>query len=184
MEGCTLTDRGREVAWTIADCYVEVDIERRYASKEECVALAADRGFERIASGLSRDIYVPDPEYLTEPADVVVKIPTRLLGAYECRREARTWADAPDEARPFLAPVLDEDIGWELMPRAERELTSAETTWLWAGLSNAGWACEDANWKHNLGLVDGEPKILDYGGGLFPADDPAAMPSWGPDVSR
>lgn len=166
-----MTERGRAVAERIADCYVEVDIEREFDSKAECRRLAESEGFELIASGLSRNVFVPDDRLVDGEAACVVKIPTRLLGAYETRREIRYWNRLPEEATRYLAPVWDHGLEWLLMPRAETDLTSEEITRIWSGLSAAGWYCEDANWAHNLGRVNGRPVVLDYGAGCHPLDE-------------
>ena len=162
----TLTEQGVEIAERIADCYVEVDIERNYDSADDCLAMARSSGFEPIGSGLSRDVFVLDPELVTGDRECVIKIPTRLLGTYENLREVRHWNELPDAVRRHLAPVLDHGLEWIVVPRAEQDLTSAEILSLWADLTDTGWACEDANWAHNLGRIDGRPVILDYGGGF------------------
>lgn len=53
----SLTDAGRELAAELADCYVEVGIEGRFSSKDECQEFAATHGFDLLATGLGRDIY-------------------------------------------------------------------------------------------------------------------------------
>lgn len=161
----SLTDAGRELAVELADCYVEVDIERKFATKDECREFGVDNGLELLATGLGRDIYLVPPELLTANRECVLKIPSRLMGSYENRREATYWRELPAAVRRHLAPVYDAGIEWLLMPLAEQNLTSAETLGLWSSLTAAGWACKDANWHHNLGRVDGRPVVLDYGAG-------------------
>lgn len=161
----SLTDAGRELATELADCYVEVDIDRRFTSKDECRELAGTHGFELVATGLGRDIYRVPADLLTADRSCVLKVPTRLIGSYENRREAIYWRELPGEVRRHLAPVYDEGVEWILMPEADQDLTSREILDLWSSLRRAGWVCEDANWQHNLGRVDGRPVVLDYGAG-------------------
>jgi hypothetical protein len=161
----SLTGTGRDLAVEIADSYVEADIERRFSSKEECREFAATHGFELLATGLGRDIYRVPVDLLTADRDCVLKIPSRLIGSYENRREALYWRELPAAVRRQLAPVYDDGVEWILMPEADQDLTSGEILELWSSLREAGWACEDANWQHNLGRVDGRPVILDYGAG-------------------
>lgn len=163
----SLTDAGRDLAVELADCYVEADIEGRFTSKDECRAYAETNGLELLATGLGRDIYRVPPDLLTANRASVCKIPSRLLGSYENRREALYWRELPAEVRRHLAPVYDSGVEWILMPEAEQDLTSDEILSLWSSLREVGWACDDANWEHNLGRVDGQPVILDYGAGCY-----------------
>lgn len=161
----SLTDTGRDLAAELADCYVEVDIERRFSSNDECREFAANHGFDLLATGLGRDIYRVPVDLLTADRACVLKVPSRLIGSYENRREAMYWRELPREVRRHLAPVYDDGVEWTLMPEADQDLTSREILELWSSLREVGWACEDANWQHNLGRVDGRPVILDYGAG-------------------
>lgn len=165
--GPELTDRGRAVADRVADCYVEVSIDRRYHSREECRDLAASLGLDLVAMGVGRDIYAPEPALVAGDGECVLKVPKNLLGAYESMRELTYWRTLPAAVRRYLVPILDhgDDFRWLLMPWAEADLTSAEILELWSALCDAGYAFEDANWAHNLGRVDGRPVVLDYGGG-------------------
>lgn len=95
----------------------------------------------------------------------VLKVPSRLIGSYENRREAIYWRELPGEVCRHLAPVYDEGVEWIPMPEADQDLTSREILELWSSLREAGWACDDAIWHHNLGRADGRPVILDYGAG-------------------
>lgn len=161
----SLTDAGRDFAVELADCYVEVDIEGAFSSKAECREYAESNGFELLATGLGRDIFRVPTDVLTVDRPSVLKIPSRLIGSYENRREARYWRELPAAVRRHLAPVYDAGVEWLLMPEADQDLSSGEVLELWSSLRQEGWACEDANWYHNLGRVDGRPVILDYGAG-------------------
>lgn len=92
----SLTEAGRDLAVELADCYVEVDVGGRFATKDECREFAASQGFDLLATGLGRDIYRVPTELLTADRDCVLKVPSRLIGSYENRREARYWRELPE----------------------------------------------------------------------------------------
>lgn len=161
----SMTDEGREIADLVEYCYVETSYESgEYETRDQCKAVAKSRGLEFSGAGGGRDIYDIGQEFHTGDRECILKVPKNLVGAFECRREIQTWRDRA-ELRPFLAPVLDNGMGWILMPKAERELDTQEINELLSELGETGWECDDANEAHNLGKIDGEPVIIDYGMG-------------------
>ena len=165
FEDVTMTDEGREIAELVEFCYIEMSYEDgEYDTREECQAVAKSRGLEMVGAGVGRDIFAVDEAYHTGEMNCILKVPKNLVGAFECRREIQTWRGTK-EIRPFLTPVLDHGMGWILMPKAEQELNTQEINDLLSELGETGWSCDDANEAHNLGKIDGEPVIIDYGMG-------------------
>lgn len=165
FEDVSLTEEGREVAELVEYCYVEMSYEGgEYETRDQCQAVAKSRGLEFVGAGVGRDIFDVPEEHHTADFDCILKIPKNLVGAFECRREIQTWRDV-EELRPFLTPVLDHGMGWILMPEVEQELDTQEINDLLSELGETGWGCDDANEAHNLGKLDGEPVIIDYGMG-------------------
>ena len=165
----SLTEEGREIANEVEYCYVEMSYGGEYETRDQCQAVAKSRGLEMKGAGVGRDIYEIDSELHTGDFQCILKIAKNLVGAFESRREIQTWRDV-EELRPFLTPVLDHGMGWILMPRAEQDLTTHEINDLLSELGETGWGCDDANEAHNLGKIDGEPVIVDYGMGCHRVD--------------
>lgn len=174
VESVALTEEGRQIAEEISHCYVEMSYDGgAYDTKEECRAVAKSRGLEHLGTGVGREIFVLDADLTTGDRECVLKMAYNLEGCYECQREIRSWDRVSDEARRYLAPLLDSDIGWVVMPRAELEhdLTPREIETLLGEFHETGWACEDTNEAVNLGKIDGRPVIIDYGMGCYRLDE-------------
>lgn len=167
IERHALTDDGREIVNEFVHCYEEVSYEGDYETADECRGIAKSDGFEKVGSGVGRDIFgVPD-EFVTGDRDCIIKVARNLVGCHESLREVRSWERVGEDAQQYLLPVLEHDVGWLLMPRAEGDLTSHEIQQLLAAFTDTGWSCDDTNEAHNLGKFDGEPVIIDYGMGCY-----------------
>lgn len=168
IENTALTDEGRETVEEFVHCYEEVSYGGEYEEEDECRGIVKSQGFEKVGSGVGRDIFAVPDEYVTGDRDCIVKFARNLVGCHESQREVRSWQRVSDEARRYLVPVLDHDVGWVLMPRAQEEdLSSHEIQELLASFTDTGWACDDTNEAHNLGRLDGDPVIIDYGMGCY-----------------
>lgn len=171
VQSCSLTEEGRAKADGIAHCYVETTYDGGdYDDPDDCRAIAKYEGFEHINSGVGRDAYrIPD-EYVDGDYACVIKFPRNLEGGMENQREVRSWQRAPDEVKRHLAPIVDENAGWLVMIHAERDIDAKRIEQVQAEFGNTGWVCEDSNEAHNLGVIDGDPVIIDYGMGVYEAD--------------
>ena len=163
----TLTEQGRQIAEEVVHCYEEVSYGGDYDSRDECKAIAQSKGLELLGSGVGRDIYAVGDELVSDGSECVLKLSANLVGCHETTREVRSYERVSDEAREYLAPVLDHDVGWLLMARTSEEVDSHEIQQLLADFHDTGWACEDTNEAHNIGKLDEQPVIIDYGRGCY-----------------
>lgn len=97
------------------------------------------------------------PIYRDDPRD----------GRYQNVCEANLWAEAPDELRPYLVPVLASGqlYRWLLMPYAEtgpvdRELIEQRSQEL---VHDLGIPTNEVVAAQNWGVWNGEPRLIDYG---------------------
>lgn len=171
-----MSDRGRGLAARIVECHWEIELERAFDRRDECERIADDAGLERIDSGTKRTAFAVDGDLVDGDAECSLKVAYTPLGYYENRSEIFWWAEMPEAAREYFAPVLDHEPGWRetdhaarwvLMPRAERDLTQDELDEVWYNLGDVGFVGEDVEDAHQLGRIDGAPVIVDYGRGAF-----------------
>ena len=171
-----LREEGREIADEIAACYWEVEVTGQYDRREECEERAAEAGLRRLDAGTKRTVYAVPDELVAGERSCILKIAHSLLGYYENRGEVSWWSRMPGEAREYFAPVLDHDPGWEgtdhacrwvVMPDADRDLTREERREVWFNLGDVRFVGEDVEDAHQLGRIDGDPVIIDYGRGDF-----------------
>ena len=167
FEPCSLTDEGRRAADEISTRYWEAALADDEAARAECRRRASAAGLEQIATGSRRTVFAVADELVVGSAECVLKIPHELFGYLEHRAEVASWKRMPEEARRHVAPIWERGEGWHLLPRAETDVTSRKILEVWSALSDAVWYCENANWGHNIGRVDGRPVVLDYGRGCF-----------------
>lgn len=167
----SLTDDGRDALAEVAYCFEEVSYGGDFHDDAECRAIAGVHGFEKLGSGVGRDVYAVPDEFVAGDRRCIVKVARNLVGCHETRREADSWHRVSDDAREYLLPVLETELGWVLMPHAETGLATHEIQHLLADFHATGWACNDTNEAHNLGRLDGDPIIIDYGMGCYRLDD-------------
>lgn len=172
---CTLTDHGRELADRLVECHWQIEVTKSFDERNECEAFAEANGLEKIDRGMKRSIYTVDDELLDGSDDCVLKVAYTLTGWYENRSEVVWWEQMPDEARAHFAPIWDQNPGWNLMPRADTDVSDDEMRRLRARLESVGWAGNDATKEENIGKIDGVPVVLDYGKADFDGDSPAAV---------
>ena len=178
IEECSFTDEGRSVVASIAHCYVEASYDGGdYGSPDECRAVAKHEGFEKIGSGVGRDVFTVPSEYVTTDRACVAKLPRNLEGCTENQREVMSWERVSGDARRYLAPILDSDVAWLLMPHAQEEISAHQIEELQATFTDTGWACEDSNEAHNLAVLDGTPVIIDYGMGVYRTESGEVTPA-------
>lgn len=171
IERLSLTDDGHDAIEEVTYCFEEVSYGGEFHDPDECRAIAGVQGFEKLGSGVGRDVYAVPREFVTGDRACIVKVARNLEGCHETRREVDSWHRVSDDAREYLLPVLESELGWVLMPRAERDLASHEIQRLLADFHATGWACDDSNEAHNLGKLDGDPVIIDYGMGCYRLGD-------------
>lgn len=163
----TLTEEGRRIVESVVHCYEEASYGGDYDTREECMAIARSKGLDHLGSGVGRDIYAVGDELVTGDDECVLKVSANLVGCHESTREIRSYERVSAAAREYLAPILDHDVGWLLMPRAAEGVDAHEIQQLLADFHDTGWACEDSNESSNVGKLEGRPVIIDYGMGCY-----------------
>lgn len=168
-EPCSLTDRGRELADEIAERFWVPGLRENETGWREAWEYAADHGFEEAVRGSKRTVLTVPDEHVVGDFDCVLKVAYRLYGYAENLGEVDSWERMPEAARQYVVPVWESggENGWLLMPWADGPVSSAGVLDVWAGLTDAGWVCRNANWDHNLGKLAGRPVITDYGQGCY-----------------
>jgi hypothetical protein len=158
---CTLTPHGEEMIEQAAD------IIRDGGSVTHPIPILTDNGFRHVGDGDSRIVFTadddPDTPAVSEGGDCVVKL-TMFTDPWQNGNEIINWEYAPDEIQHLLAPITQraDDGLWLVMPKAEGLDVESGHYELLNEMEDAGYALVDVRWDH-VGLINGDPKIIDYG---------------------
>lgn len=159
MPTCKLSAAGRETIERAAD------IIRDGGTLSYAPPFIKKSGFEIIGEGDARLVFAQDPDAdaTVLPDDCVVKL-SKWTDPWQMHNEILNWEHAPPEAREVLAPIhqIADDGLWLTMPRAEGLDVQSDPWSVLEPLEEAGYTLADVRADH-IGLVNGVPKIIDYG---------------------
>lgn len=161
MSECT-SRRNRELD-RIAECMQNARHgirEEYYERRSECVSKAEEKGYEFINSGSNRFVFnIPDSE-------CIVKVATGPHGISANRTEVQVWEDAPPDVKEVLAPVDEggQENTWITMPEVNTDDRRSALSSFRDKIRKTEWRCKDQN-IGNVGHLDGEPVMFDYGEG-------------------
>lgn len=142
---------------------------------EEIVApsFAESTGLVHLGTGRSRSVFGLDE-------DRVIKLsiePNNEANLFECTTWLRNKGD-PDRAR-WLAPVLDcaDDGTWLVMQRAQRAASEQVGRLLRSPKIHDLHDLGVGDWRHvdQWGVLNGQLRLVDYGGGYGDPEDLAAI---------
>lgn len=157
---CALTDAGRDlVEWYANRVRDGGSYINEYHLEDNGGFLLLGQGNHRIVYGESNTTDEP----VFSGGDCVVKL-AKFDDPWANRNEIINWKFAPEGVKQFLAPVYDyaADGAWLLMPRAKMGVTADERQWITNEIEGRGYQLDDIR-TDNMGYIDGNPYIIDYG---------------------
>lgn len=169
---CTVTERGGEKLSRIGSCFSNAtDTEEL----EQCQAMAADAGLDRLGEGAARAVYEADPETAegVEAEKCVVKFAKSSTlsqddeignGQLQNEAEVRDWGAVPARIRNRFLPIRDwdDEYTWITTPKAEEAGNWHAVQAIYRDLLDADWFCYDVH-PENIGEMHDRLRILDYG---------------------
>lgn len=164
MPDCELTPAGLELANWYADILRDGGhAPRKYYLEDNGSYVLLGEGNHRVAYGQSHaaDRGGEDPMF-TSP-DCVLKL-AKFDDPWATRNEILNWEYMPDDIAQYYAPVHDyaDDGMWLLMPEAEMGVTGEERDRVEDAIESKGYEIDDVR-TDNMGYLDGDPVIIDYG---------------------
>lgn len=125
--------------------------------------IASEAGLVTRGEGTGRVVFdVPSD---IGPSDVVVKVSKNIVGLQANQTEVSTFERAPDGLRKHLAPVAGTGE-WVIMKKCKPGDSEAVDDILFYFL-NEGVYCADSEIRvDNVGILNGQPVLMDYGFGL------------------
>ncbi len=124
-----------------------------------------EHGMQKIGEGRDRMTFTGGSVVAGEKS-VVIKI-SRSDGMMQNRDEIEIWQQLDDSAREHVAPIITwaDDYSWIIQRRASQGAPPGASKTVAERLDEAGWTCSDIR-PDNVGLIDGEPVLMDLGIGL------------------
>jgi len=157
---CSLTPTGREgVRWW-------VDRVASGGFRPNPRHLEDEYGFVMIGEGNHRVVFAESnsvAEPLFDDPDCVVKL-SKGGDPWANQNEIINWEYAPSEIRGLLAPIHEygDEGYWLTMPRAEIGVEGHEKRSIYNAIVGEGYDLDDVR-ADNMGYIDGNPRIVDYG---------------------
>lgn len=171
---CRLTDKGKQV---IEDYVGKI---RDGGSITTLWPKQKEAGFEVAGEGDSRLVLreaddAPEPLFAGS-RDCVVKV-TKFPGPWQNRNEITNWTYSPPAVRDLLAPVhqFANDGLWVVMPEAKELDVPTQPSVILDPMEEAGYSLVDVRSDH-IGLIDGVPKLVDYGHRINPLEPGRLVP--------
>lgn len=158
---CRLTGKGKEV---IEDYVGKIreggTITMLWPKQEKAGFEVAGEGDSRLVLREADD--APEPLF-SGSRDCVVKV-AKFPDPWQNRNEIINWTFSPPAVRELLAPIHQtaDDGLWIVMPEATELDVGTNPSAVLDPMEDAGYALADVRSDH-IGLIDGVPKLVDYG---------------------
>ena len=160
---CSLTDSGRHlVEWYVDRVRSGTASPNRYYLEDNGGFVLLGEGNHRVVYGQSLSAEGTDDAVFSDQ-DCVVKL-AKFDDPWANRNEIINHEFAPDGVAQFLAPVHEwaDDGQWLLMDRAKMGVSPSERDWIEEEIQARGYQLDDIR-TDNMGYIDGNPYIVDYG---------------------
>ena len=123
----------------------------------------SEHGMRKIGEGRDRITFTAGT---AAPSNCVVKV-SKSDGTRQNAEEVELWKQLGDGARQHVAPIVEwsGDYRWVVQRRADQGAPPGASKTVAERLHQAGWTCSDIR-PDNVGMLGGEPVLMDLGVGL------------------
>lgn len=146
--------------WEESFEYVDEATNDFHAAKKRAEQL----GLTEAGEGGDRLVFKATAGCSVVPEDCVVKF-SKTDGTSQNLVEVEQWMRLPDEARQYVAPVIEWHDNYQFVVQRFAKPTAGNAHKVSENLASVGWTCSDIDGE-NVGRYNGEYVLRDLGVGL------------------